>query len=311
MTSVEGPQPLPATIRPIRKARMKVTSSQQNAIDMKAEATDGAIEPVELVAGRLHRLGSTVQLDGRVSWAPKEARGYQPINSYLVNDPEALTLVDTGLTVHEPQVLAQLRKLNPTKRPMAIFMTRADYDCFGNLSAVVQGFEVTDLYTGGASNPFDAFDEVAGRAMTEKWSRAIRLGQGAGGDSPPIGKSDLDTITPSLRTLTTFWAYHRTTKTLFTSDVFSHSSVLDPGDSPVIDDSLTDLSTEESVQDQSASQVLLVEVGEYAPIVEQLDRLFKTREVEIIAPGRGCVLLGRSVVDRHWRLLRRVLMDVN
>jgi hypothetical protein len=42
---------------------------------------------------------------------------------------------------------------------------------------------------------------------------------------------------------------------------------------------------------------------------EDLLRFFDAREVEIIAPGRGCVIKGREVVSRHVDMVLTVLAE--
>src|SRR3954447_6772610 len=64
--------------------------------------------PITLVASRLYGLGGMAALDGRVSWAPQNARGYQPVNCYLLVEAERALLIDTGLPVHLSQVTEQL-----------------------------------------------------------------------------------------------------------------------------------------------------------------------------------------------------------
>src|SRR5258707_15842920 len=100
-------------------------------------------------------------MDGRVSWAPPEKRGFLPNNCFrLVEDDERL-LGDTCLMAFGPTVEAQLNSLLPTGSPISIFLTRAEFDTIGNLGAIGDRYPVTTIHTGGVMNPFDAFDYVA------------------------------------------------------------------------------------------------------------------------------------------------------
>src|ERR1700720_4279644 len=90
---------------------------------------------VEVIPGKLYGLGGRVWLDGRVSWAPDE-QAYQPINCYLLLGEDPI-LVDTGLPAHEREVIGQLRSVLPNNRSTAVFLSRAEWDCIGNLGAIM------------------------------------------------------------------------------------------------------------------------------------------------------------------------------
>lgn len=263
---------------------------------------------VEILPGRLFGLGGVVCLDGSVTWGPADGR-YQPINAYLLIDGEHALLVDAGVKVHESLIREQLHSVLPPGSKLSVFLTRAEYDCFGSLTAVSTDYDVQQIYTGGTQNPFDAFEEVTGFA--ERWDQRLQLGRQAVGHTQVIDTSGgLEVITPALRVLATFWAYHASTKTLFTSDVFGHTSMPERDSAHVIDRGTADTATVESVREHLLSRFFWLVDANTSAMRDNLQSIFKERDIEVIAPTHGCVLVGREVVDRHVNLLLDVLATV-
>ncbi len=64
-----------------------------------------------LAAGKLYALQHTYLLDGRVSFYPASARGYSVANSYLLREPDAAMLIDTGFGKDEPAIRAEIESL--------------------------------------------------------------------------------------------------------------------------------------------------------------------------------------------------------
>ena len=156
----------------------------------------------EFGASQLYALGGPIELDGKISWVPLNERGYQMVNCYLVVEGDQVTLVDTGLAIHRDLVLRQLQEVRPQSLPLSVFLTRPEYECFGNLAQIILSMPVEKLITGGLNNPFgEVDDETTPRG---KWSRRVRLGSIAPGKSLPVGSSRLEVLAPPIRVLTTF-----------------------------------------------------------------------------------------------------------
>src|SRR5712691_471411 len=64
-----------------------------------------------LAEGKLYALQNPFALDGRVSSYPGSARGYSVANSYLLTQPDAAMLIDTGFGKDEPAIRAQIESL--------------------------------------------------------------------------------------------------------------------------------------------------------------------------------------------------------
>ena len=267
-------------------------------------ATAGAyFEPVELVPDELYVVGGNVPLDGAVSWAPVGARGFQAANCYLLlarDDDDEPLIVDPGLPYVEQAVVSGLQALVPDGAKPRVFLTRAQFDCVGNLGALAEVFSIEDVFTGGRANPFDSFETVMSADQRAAGVIVLR--------SPE--ESRLEVINTTVRILATFWAYDHATKTLFTSDSFTHATVQNAADGPVLDEQEPDETTLDDVRDYLFAMFWWLRYADTGPIVNELRSLFDQYDIEIIAPVRGRVLKGREVVARHVEMLITALEEV-
>jgi flavorubredoxin len=219
----------------------------------------------------------------------------------VIGDSKAV-LVDTGVAFHHDLVAEQLREVVPNL-PLHIFLTRSELECIGNLTALSQIVDIVSIYTGGNSNPFDAFDSV-GSLGPKRRVPIERVAPGAWIDLG--GPVQLEVMQPSLRILATYWAYLPAFRTLFTSDSFGHTmNALESGNRVV--DSI-------GLDRAAAREIFLAKfawltTADTTLLVEDLRRLFGEREVEIIAPTHGLVLRGGMVVQEHYQFLAGVLSE--
>ena len=66
---------------------------------------------VEKIADNVLALTDVVPIDGRLSWRPPKARGFEPCNKYVVLSDERAMLFDTGYAVHGESLIASLREV--------------------------------------------------------------------------------------------------------------------------------------------------------------------------------------------------------
>ncbi len=272
-------------------------------------------QAVEVVPDKLYRLGAMMPLDGRISWVPPSLRGYQPANSYLILDGKNATLIDTGPALYEDEIVGQLKSVLPAGAHLTVFVTRLEPEGLGNIGPIQARIGIDRIITGGIPNMFDSWNEIPG--FVEMWNnRSDWLGDRtfmdrvATGESIPMGGSARLLVLPApLRILATFWVYDRETRTLFTTDVFGHTSVKSPDESPVRSSLAEDDTTYESAKEQVLAKFPWVAYANNRPIDEKLTQLFAERPVEIIAPMHGAVLRGEALVNKHLELLHRVLRE--
>jgi flavorubredoxin len=260
---------------------------------------------VELVPRRLYAVGDTIELDGRVSWASPDARGYQPVNAYLLLEGSSALLIDTGLSCHEEAVISQLEQLLPADCTFNLFLTRAAFECVGNLQAVTMRFSVQGAHAGGGTNPFDAFDVVHAIGTNQPVGRQVE--RRPLGTKIEIGPGRrLDVLTPPFRMLPTTWAFDRETGTLFTSDAFGYGAFASPDYDPVVgpaDDRL-DLALARS---HLASRFWWLDHLATDQLREEVHSFFAGLRVERVAPTYGGILTGAGVVARHVANFERIL----
>lgn len=247
----------------------------------------------ELVAERLYVVGGQIPMDGRASWAPESATGWQPSNAFVLRRPEIDIIVDTGTAFARDALMDGLLRVLEPGAAVSVFLTRAQLDCVGSLAKVVDAFDVREIFTGGVPNPFDQFDAAPASSMGVTRSPA----------DPP-----LQIFNPALRILPTYWGYDPAARTVFTADSFSHVLVADPDARPVLDDPSADTVTPKQVADHLRAGFWWLEFADAREhIADQLRDFFATHEVEIIAPSRGCVIVGEELVARHVDLLANAI----
>ena len=74
----------------------------------------------ELAAGKLYALQNIMRLDGRVSSYPASATGYSATNCYLLKQPDAAWLIDTGFGGDEASLRGQIEALIPGTLPLLV-----------------------------------------------------------------------------------------------------------------------------------------------------------------------------------------------
>ncbi|HJW00187.1 MAG TPA: hypothetical protein VJ617_13945, partial [Arthrobacter sp.] len=77
-----------------------------------------------LIGDRIRRLGADIALDGQVSWCPPGIRVTQPVNCYLIKGSAGSVLVDTGIRLHEGEIIRQLESLLDPGERLAVVLTR-------------------------------------------------------------------------------------------------------------------------------------------------------------------------------------------
>ena len=109
----------------------------------------------ELSKDTLFALQNTMLLDGRVSSYPASATGYSVTNCYLLKQPDAAWLIDTGFGGDEPALRAQIESLIPRTLPLSLLPMRLnEFMSIQNVDPFTLYFNVKECFTG---NPDAAF----------------------------------------------------------------------------------------------------------------------------------------------------------
>jgi flavorubredoxin len=262
-----------------------------------------------LADDQLYALQNPFALDGRVSSYPASARGFSVVNSYLLTQPDAAMLIDTGFGKDEPVIRAQIESLIAPGLPLSMFPLRLnEFMSINNVESFADHFNVATCYT---SNPdaalwFDFGAKENGRSILDSMkvtavTRADTIELGKGGRA-------IDVMQAPIRLIATRWLYDRSTKTLFASDMFTHVW-RDTEQGPwIVDEADNDPTSLRDVRSfMFNTRYWWLEGAPTDSIRRGIDAVFEKFDIECIAPGYGCILRGRNVVARHYKMLDEFL----
>jgi hypothetical protein len=262
-----------------------------------------------LADGRLYALQNPFALDGRVSAYPASARGFSVANSYLLTQPDAAMLIDTGFGKDEPVIRAQIESLIAPGLPFSMFPLRLnEFMSINNVESFAGHFNVETCYTSNvdAALWFDFGAKAEGRDILQ----SMKVTAVTRADTIRLGKlgREIDVMQAPIRLIATRWLYDRATRTLFSSDLFTHLW-RDSATGPWV---VTDADNDPTATGDIRSFMLNTRYWwlEGAPtdtIRRGIGEVFDKFDIETIAPGYGCILRGRNVVARHYAMLDEFL----
>src|SRR5919197_5500022 len=190
----------------------------------QARETSGIARGIAALADdKLYALQHPYALDGRVSSYPASARGFSVANSYLLTQSDAAMLGDTGFGKDEPVIRAQIESLIAPGLPLSLFPLRLnEFMSINNVEAFAAHFNVEQCYTSNvdAALWFDFGAKADGRNILE----SMKVTAVARADAIEVGSKDrlIDVMNAPIRLIATRWLYDRATRTLFSSDLFTH-----------------------------------------------------------------------------------------
>jgi flavorubredoxin len=271
-------------------------------------ATDFAGGITALGEGNLYALQNPFVLDGRVSAYAASARGYSVVNSYLLTETDAALLIDTGFGKDEPVIRGQIESLIAPGLPLSMFPLRLnEFMSINNVEAFAAHFNVEQCYTSNvdAALWFDFGAKADGRSILG----SMRVNAVTRADTIDVGKRGrtLDVMQAPIRLIATRWLYDRATRTLFSSDLFTHVW-RDRESGPWVVTEENDTTTERELRSfMLNTRYWWLEGAPTDGIRRGIDAVFDKYDIETIAPGYGCLLSGRKVVARHYRMLDELL----
>jgi flavorubredoxin len=281
-------------------------SLQTHAAPRSARETAGFAGGIAtLNDGKLYALQNPFALDGRVSAYPASTRGFSVANSYLIAEPDAAMLIDTGFGKDEPVIRAQIESLIAPGLPLSLFPLRLnEFMSINNVETFAGHFNVETCYTSnidaalwfdfGAKS--DGRDVLASMKITAvSRSDVIKLG---------ASRRAIDVMNAPIRLIATRWLYDWATRTLFSSDLFTHlSREAETGPWVVTEADNDPTSTRDVRSFMLNTRYWWLEGAPTDAIRRGIGNVFDKYDIETIAPGYGCILRGRNVVERHYRML--------
>jgi flavorubredoxin len=275
----------------------------------KIRATGGFAGGIAAIAeGKLYALQNPFALDGRVSAYSASARGYSVANSYLITQSGAAMLIDTGFGKDEPTIRAQIESLIAPGLPLSLFPLRLnEFMSINNVEAFAGHFNVETCYTSNvdAALWFDFGAKADGRNILE----SMNVTAVTRADTIQLGKNGraIDVMQAPIRLIATRWLYDRATRTLFSSDMFTHVWRARADGPWIVTEADDSTSAHELRSFLLNTRYWWLEGAPTASIRRGIADVFAKCDVETIAPGYGCVLHGRKVVARHVAMLDEVL----
>ena len=276
----------------------------------QARQTGGAASSATVLAdGKLYALQHVYALDGRVSFYPQSARGFSVANIYLLTESDAAMLIDTGFGKDEAAIRLQIEALVPPRLPLSLFPLRLnEFMSINNVESFAGHFNVETCYTSNidAALWFDFGAKAEGRDILQSMnvtavSRADTIRLGSSGRS-------IDVMQAPIRLIATRWLYDRATRTLFSSDMFTHVwRDRDSGPWMVTAADNDSTSAREVRSFLLNTRYWWLDGAPTDSIRRGIGDIFDKYDIETIAPGYGCILCGREVVARHYRMLDDVL----
>lgn len=267
-------------------------------------------EPIDLANGALTLLGESVEIDARLSWREGATHGKsEPFNVYFLRGPKGSVLVDAGIALHQDVITAQLARLRAPGDPVpCVAITRNEPDTISNLPNLVTTCGVTTAHTPGVINPLDFFDDASAHLHLKSFG--VDQHPAVPGTRMDLGPDRwLEPVQTPLRLLSTIWYHDSGTRTLFTSDVFSSETHAD-GEEPVVRTPPDRSALHARMKRHMLAKYDWLAFSNLNEIIAGLETLFETTEIDILAPSRGCVILGRDAVVTHQSVLLDVLREV-
>jgi hypothetical protein len=269
-----------------------------------------------LADDQLYALQNPFALDGRVSSYPASARGFSVVNSYLLTQSDAAMLIDTGFGKDEPVIRRQIESLIAPGLPLSMFPLRLnEFMSINNVESFAGHFNVETCYTSNvdAALWFDFGAKADGRDIL----KSMKVTAVTRADTIELGKAGrpIDVMQAPIRLIATRWLYDRTTRTLFSSDMFTHVW-RDTATGPwLVQETGTNSINNDSTSLRDVRSFMLNTrywwlVGAPTDSMRRgIGDIFDKYDIETIAPGYGCILRGRDVVERHYRMLDEFLKD--
>lgn len=257
-------------------------------------------EAIEIIQGKLYALGGVAETSGSLTWVPEHETAPEPINAFLLTEPDEALMVDTGVAAHGPELVQQTQARIGPSTPLTVMFTRFEGDTLTNLGATMRHFALKAVVGGGVSNPFDFFDDLSPQEQIKE-EHAFDLTRMRAGEAVTIGGDRrIEILSTSLRNLTTSWLYDEGTKTLFTSDAFGYEPLPTNDRADLVIRDVPEQLDLERLHPRLFTKFDWMLLADPAVLIADLERVFTQFDVEVIAPTHGRVLVGKDVVRAYY-----------
>jgi len=259
-----------------------------------------------LVQDRLYRVGCVVRAE-RLSWLPADLDGYEPLNAYVVTDPDHCVFVEPGMRILLPALQSAIETLVGNRKVWVNF-TRNEADCIGNMGYLFGTCPDPTLLFGGAGGILEWINDPAVSILEVRdFLGRIPIVEAKNGTARELGALRFRWMDAGFKQmLITQWAFEASTGCLFTSDAMGYRHLAQVDAPPVVEDTRHLLAVE-TVTAEIAQRMNWMRESDYPEVIERFESVFRDHDVQMIAPIHGCVLRGRDVVAAHVRLVSKAL----
>tara|TARA_B100000686_G_scaffold32204_2_gene33672 strand:- start:915 stop:1784 length:870 start_codon:yes stop_codon:yes gene_type:complete len=268
----------------------------------------------DLGDGKAFALHNILELDGRVSAYPKSTRGFSSMNCYLLCEENAAVLLDTGFNGQLDFLSEQISSIISKDTPLSLYPLRQnEFMSVGNIVALANRFNVVEAFSNRPNIDFwfdFELEDFIPKQEKDKKFKTSKLGNELKiniGDNP---ERLIHGLVAPIRLISTMWIFDHATKTLFSSDMFSHISQEYP-DGPWISnkDELTTTSFVRSFL--LNTRYWWLEGVDTGPLREGISEVFNKFDIHSIAPGYGTILTGKEQVEKQFNILDEVLRNLD
>ncbi len=268
----------------------------------------------DLGDGKAFALHNILELDGRVSAYPKSTRGFSSMNCYLLREDNAAVLLDTGFNGQIDFLTEQISSLITKDTPLSLYPLRQnEFMSVGNIVALANRFNVVEAFSNRPNidfwfdfelEDFIPKEEKDKKFTTSKLGNELKINIGENPERLIHG------LVAPIRLISTMWIFDHGTKTLFSSDMFSHISQKNL-DGPWISDK-DELTTTSFVRSFLLNtRYWWLEGVNTGPLREGISEVFNKFDIHAIAPGYGTILTGKDQVEKQFKILDEVLRDLD
>lgn len=299
-----------ASVRTADQNDAAAATGPRGGTDHARLPADHAANLAVMCEGRLYALQNVLELDGRISAYPARARGYSVSNCYLLKEPDAAILIDTGYAAHEAAIRTQLNMLLEPRTPLSLFPLRLnEFMSINNVETLTARFNVVQCYAGNPDAAwwfdFGAVSDSGGSVLD-----TLRITVVGGDETLAIGRLGnrmLDVLQAPIRLISTRWIYDRATRTLFSSDMFSHVW-RDCPDGPWFVGEDDDPSSVSHVRSFLLNtRYWWMEGVDTGPLRRAVRKVSETFDIETLAPGYGAIIRGHRQVARQFEIFDEAL----
>jgi hypothetical protein len=272
----------------------------QSTQQREAAAASLPASVTEVCPGTIYAVGGVLPADERCgAWIPRDVRGFIPFQGYVLRDGGQFLMLDGGLPVHRAEVRAGVAALIGDSHERRFMMTRRELDTILNLPWLTHDFSFQMLYCGGDLSPIDFFEKMddASFDLTIKSLVETPFDFLKPGPLGNIGRLELEMLRGALMVLPTYWFYEKTTRTLFSSDCWGFVPMASASDSRLRTPSDSELSAEQVEKFLNMKFDWLASIDN-TPLAADLEAVFANRPVDRICPTSGCIIEGRTAVER-------------